>query len=272
MTSELALKQLETRSLARRQTYLLYFNHMKRPAYSKIGISILAIAFTTVGGCAKAPAGSVANVGSMLLISFKVAGRVRPDYFYFVLFNTAPNSPHGPIPVTSAPWGNGFAAGEFDHFVRYDQSQPNGGYGIYSVVPGSQLRTFTYLGSPTQFTPVDTNSNTLSFQIPLAELATSGVPAGSINQVQINFIATDRIPVDPNDPNTKLFDALGDARQPGGVNDPITIPTTQSAVFQNSSSITPEPSGDVTETGNGHFVTVTEPDLDIVDWRVEVRD
>jgi hypothetical protein len=30
--------------------------------------------------------------------------------------------------------------------------------------------------------------------------------------VQVNFLATDRIPVDPNDPTPKVWDALGDSR------------------------------------------------------------
>lgn len=228
-------------------------------------------------GCAKSPGGQTSGTGPQLIISMTVAGRIRPDYSYFVLFNNAndTNGTNGPIPVVSTPWGNGFAAGRtadggLTHFVRFDPSQPQGGYGVYAIVPGSNLRTFQYLGAPLQVT---TGSNTLSFRIPLSQLATLGVPAGSVQNLQINFLATNTVPQDPNYGGTKFFDALGDARQPGGVNNYITISTAQSAIYDNSTkNIEPSNESDVTEAGNGVFRPVNEPDLDIRDFRVEVRD
>jgi hypothetical protein len=206
-----------------------------------------------------------------------VAGQIRPDYDYFVLFNTT-NSPagsQGPIPIVAPPWGNGFAAGQFTSFIRIDQTQPNSGYGVYAVVPGSNLRSFNYIGSPVQFTPVTAGTSTIQFQIPISELATSTISASQISTLQINFISTNRVPIDPNDTSPKLFDALGDATQIGGVNDPITISTAQSRVYQNSDFVSNpvqhEPSGDVTQAGNGIFIPANDPDLDIVNWSVEVR-
>lgn len=226
-------------------------------------------------GCAKSPPGQTSGTGPQLILSMTVAGRIRPDYSYFVLFNSANDTSGttGPIPVVSTPWGNGFATGRasgngLTHFVRYDPSQPQGGFGVYAVVPGSDARTFQYLGAPVQATA--TNS-TLQFRIPLSQLATQAIPAGSLRAIQVNFLATNIIPQDPNYAGTKFFDALGDARQPGGVNDYITVSTTQSAIYQNSDRAL-EPSGDVTEAGNGVFRPVNDPDLDITDWRVEVRD
>ena len=236
-------------------------------------IALLLLLLPT--GCAKSPAGTSSGTGPQLLISMTVAGSIRPDYFYFVLFNNANDTSgtNGPIPVVASPWGNGFAAGRtadagLTHFVRVDASQPQGGYGVYAIVPGSDLRTFQYLGAPLQET---TGSNTIQFRIPLSQLGTTAVPAGGIQNLQINFLATNTIPTDPNYGGTKFFDALGDARQPGGINNYITISTTQSAIYQNSDKLL-EPSGDVTEAGNGVFRPVNDPDLDITDWRVEVRD
>jgi len=226
-------------------------------------------------GCAKSPAGTNSGTGPQLNISMTVAGRIRQDYSYFVLFNNAndTNGTNGPIPVVATPWGNGFAAGRtagggLTHFVRIDPSQPQGGYGVYAIVPGSDLRTFQYLGAPLQVT---TGSNTIQFRIPLSQLGTMTVPAGSVQNLQINFLATNVIPTDPNYGGTKFFDALGDARQPGGVNNYITISTAQSAIYQNSDKAL-EPTSDVTEAGNGVFRPVNDPDLDITDFRVEVRD
>ncbi len=226
-------------------------------------------------GCAKSPGGQTSATGAQLIISMTVAGRIRSDYSYFVLFNNANDASgaNGPIPVVTTPWGNGFATGRtadggLTHFVRFDPSQPQGGYGVYAIVPGSSLRTFQYLGAPLQVT---TGSNTLSFRIPLSQLATLAAPAGGAQNLQINFLATNTVPQDPNYGGTKFFDALGDARQPGGVNNYITISTAQSAIYQNSDKAL-EPTGDVTEAGNGVFRPVNEPDLDITDFRVEVRD
>lgn len=226
-------------------------------------------------GCARSPGMSTGTRNTQIIVTMTLAGRVRPDYAYFVLFNVngaAQNGQTGPIPVVAAPYGNGFAGGAFTHFVRFDQSQPSGGYGVYAIVPGSRLRTFSYLGPPSQSTPIQTGDRILQFQIPLSRLASSDVPTDKITSLQINFLATNRVPVDPNDPGTKLFDALGDARQPGEVNRFFSIlNVTQARVYQNSDSISPEPSGDVAEAGNGVFRPVSEPDLDITDYSIEIR-
>lgn len=225
-------------------------------------------------GCAKSPP-SASTTGPQLIVTMTVAGTINPQFYYFVLFNNAndPTGANGPIPVISAPWGNGFATGRtanagLTHFVRYDPTQPQGGFGVYSVIPGSNLRQFQYLGPPVQ---ESVTNNTLQFRIPLSQLATTAVPAGSINSIQINFLTTNTIPIDPNYTGTKYFDALGDSTQIGSINDYITISTTKNGIYQNSDKNL-EPSDDVAEAGNGVFRTVNEPDLDIVNWSVEVRD
>lgn len=234
-----------------------------------------AALFLLPTGCAKSPAGTGNGTGTQLIISMTVAGRVRPDYFYFVLFNNAndTNGTNGPIPVVTTPWGNGFAAGRtaeggLTHYVQIDSSQPQNGYGVYAIVPGSNLRTSQYLGAPLQTT---TGSNTIQFRIPLSQLGTTAVPDGSIQNLQINFLATNIIPLNPEYSGTKFFDALGDANQPGGVNNYITISTAQSGIYDNSTKNI-EPGRDVTEAGNGVFKHIDNPDLDITDFRVEVRD
>lgn len=232
-------------------------------------LSLLTFVFTS--GCAKAP-NSVATNQSQLIVTLTVAGQINPNYYYFVLFNNTsnPSSSVGPIPVINTPWGNGFATGEFTSFMRYNQSQPNAGYEMFSITPGTNLLSFQYLGAPSQYTAVSSGGNTLRFQIPLSQLATSRISADQINSLQVNFITTDYIPVDPNASITKNFDALGDARA-NVINSPITISTQQSRVYHNSDFPPAEPSGDVTTTGNGTFANVNMPDLDIVDWTIEVR-
>jgi len=239
-----------------------------------------AAVLTGLPGCAKAPAGIAGNSGTQLIVTMSVQGKIRSDYYYFVLFNpvTTPVSGTGPVPVVAPPWGNGFGAGQFTAMVRYDGSQPFSGYGFYTVVPGSNLLQFQGPGAPTQFTPVQQDSGsgqltgkTITFQIPLASLATTSLPVSQIGFVQVNFIATSRIPVNPTDTTPKLFDALGDPRSVGGLNDPVSISVTQSGLYQNSNQVLPEPQGDVGEWVNSQFQSDEDPDLDVVDWRIEVR-
>jgi hypothetical protein len=232
-------------------------------------------------GCAKAPSGVTGTSGTQLIVSMTVSGKIRSDYYYFVLFNpiTTPAASTGPVPVVAPPWGNGFAAGAFTAYLRYDGSQPYSNYGIYTVVAGSNLLQSQGPGAPTQYTPVQQDpgtgqltGNTIQFQIPLSQIAaTSGLTVSQIQYVQVNFVATNRIPVNPTDTTPKLFDALGDPRTSGGLNDPVTLAVTQAGLFQNSNQITPESSGDVGEFVNGSFQSNEDPDLDITNWTIEVR-
>jgi len=232
--------------------------------------TILATGLLAVSGCAKSPSTLPASSGTQLIITMTVAGHINPGYTYFVLFNPVAqaNQTTGPIPVVGIPWGNGFATGAFTAFLRYDPSQPNSGYGMYQVVPGTNLLSFAPLAAPTQFTPVsnEPNQNQLQFQIPLSAIPTGGVTATNL---QINFLATDRIVTNPNDPGTKHIDALGDTRLSSQINSFITVPTATSGLFNNSTAL--EPSGDVMLVGSGVSTSDEIQDLDITDWSVEVR-
>ena len=232
--------------------------------------TLLAVSLFAASGCAKSPSSTPASSGTQLIITMTVAGKINPNYFYFVLFNPVAqaNQTTGPIPVVGIPWGNGFATGAFTSFLRYDPSQPNSGYGMYQTVPGTNLLQFSPLAAPTQFTPVATqpNQNQLQFQIPLSAIPTQGMTASNL---QINFLATDRIVNNPNDPGTKHIDALGDTRQSSQINSFLTIPTSTSGFYNNASAT--EPSGDVMLVGSGVNQNDEIQDLDITDYSIEVR-
>jgi hypothetical protein len=207
-----------------------------------------------------------------------VAGKINPSDYYFVVINNAndANGSTGPVPVIGFPWGNGFVAGAATSFVEYTGSQSADGYALYNFVPSTSnpLLVYNQAGVPTQDTPVASGSNTLEFQIPLSDFATTAVPLTSINYLQINFIATNQIPV--NTLNTlstpKLVDALGNTLNPSDVNHYITIPTGQDASYSNSGTNI-EPTSDVgATTGNGLTAT-TDPDapnVDITNWSVQI--
>jgi hypothetical protein len=180
-----------------------------------------------------------------------VRGLINPQRHYFFAIDTTNDTSQGPLPTVAPPWGNGWGAGRITYYVQVDAAQP-GFFGIYQFQPGSNLLAATYLGRPLSNSTLD-NTNTLSFSLNLDSLLDpSGAPAQNIN---VNFIATDRIPLDPNDREPKLVDALG---QIG--NNYLTLNTQQQRIYQNSQSSDPETSGDV-----------ADPDLDIVDWQIEVR-
>jgi hypothetical protein len=202
-----------------------------------------------------------------------MSGAITPDYYYFVIFNTSndPTGANGPEPVIAPPWGNGFVGGSATSFVEYHSSLPYDGYAVYSFISGTSLQQYTASGIPTQDTAVTSSSRTLEFTIPLSYLATGSISTSAITNIQVNMIATDRLPSNPNDTSAKLFDALGNSNYGSGeLNDYVTISTTQSGTYNNTK--TPiEPAGDVQSTnGSGGYSNVSEPSLDIVDWSVEV--
>jgi hypothetical protein len=254
---------------------------MKRSHLRAAGLFGTAALFLFVPlGCAKSPSGVSAS-GPQLIITMTVAGQIDPtQYHYYVLFNNSNDTTGsvGPIPVVSEPWGNGFATGSgtngagLTSYVVYDNSQNSaqGGFGAYTAVPGSDARTFQYVGAPLQ---TSVTSNTIQFRIPLSYLATTAVPTANITSLQINFLTTNVVPVNSND-NTiqKYFDALGDSNDISSVNDYITIPTTTSGIYQNSDKNIEPSFDDVAQAGNGNLANVNLPPIDIVNWSVEVRD
>jgi hypothetical protein len=253
---------------------------MKRAAVSVLA-GCVVLGTVAAAGCARYPENRDTGPGKQILVTLRVRGRVQPPdalqpYYYFVLINRTDNlTDPGPVPVVSTPWGNGFAAPAqagaqgFVGFVRFDRFQPQG-YGVYRVaVINGQLdnpvnNRFEYLGPPDAFAPIDAGDATLSFRLDLARL-----PNPDARYLQFNLLATNNIPFASDDPFApKLWDALGDGTT-GEINVPVTIDTTQNTVRTNANSGQIEPERDVRERLDGP--RVDEPNLDIVDWSVEIR-
>lgn len=230
-------------------------------------------------GCARTPGGASTSVGTQIIVTMTMQHQLRSDYFYYVLFNvnnkTGPpgQTVTAPIPVVAPPYGNGFAAGAFVAYAEYHAPQPDpSNVGFYTISP--DLLTPAYQGVP-QNASVQNNGATLVFQIPLSRLASAaGVDVSAVTSLQINFVSTNVVPLPTDTIQTKYFDALGNPFN-GTVNSPITISSlTQARIYRNTdpTNTTPETSGDVAQSNSsGGFASVTEPDLDITDWTVEVR-
>jgi hypothetical protein len=160
----------------------------------------------------------------------------------------------GPIPVIAPPWGNGFVAGNCTHFVWWNPQQfPR--YAIYKF-QDALLNTYSQVGIPTNYREVAPGDKEIYFEMNLSQIEPDPVAAAALESLQVNFLTMDRI---PQAGNTKFWDSIGDSRIPSQINDYLIIPLRSSALYQNSDNNV-EPRGDQ-----------VIPDLDIVDWSVEVR-
>lgn len=212
-----------------------------------------------LAGCAQSPGGGTRGTTR---ISFTVtfAGEVNPNFVYLVALRpsveTNPTT-QGPIPVIDRPWGNGFVAGNATHFVRFDRTlSPN--YGLFRF-RNTQLTEWFPVGAPVTFDDVPNGGKTLRFELDLSQIAPNVGDLNTLQSLQINFLSMDRVPRG-NDTRRKFFDGLGDSRLPSEVNDFITVSLKASRVYDNVFFGNMEPTGDV-----------VDPDLDITDFRVEVR-
>lgn len=216
-------------------------------------------------GCAKQPATGIAGT-TRVIFTLKVDGRLRdgsaPEdagvpYIYMVALRLSElDNPtdQGPIPVIAPPWGNGFVAGQATHFVWWDPTAANP-YTVYRF-QDALLNNYVAIGLPVNSVSVPSGGNTLQFELSLDQL--QGVlPSGSApRSLQVNFLTMDRLGTTQG---SKLWDALGDGRT-AQVNQPITIPLRTSGLYNNERAGQIEPRGDQ-----------PNPDLDIVDWSVQVR-
>lgn len=214
----------------------------------------LAALLVFAAGCARFPSNATPVTGKRLIITMTVAGQIDPNYHYYVAFDTSGSPTPGPLPVVGSPWGNGWGTGNITNYVVFDQLQPQGGYGVYRIVPGTNLLGNVYVGPPISSVIPPSGANKLNFTIDLGQLATSELPAADIDLVNINFITTDVIPLDPNFPGPKFYDGLG-----AQGNNFVTISVTTNQTYTNSKSNV-EGAGDV-----------PIPNLDIVDWTIEVQ-
>ena len=257
-----------------------------------------AMLLLTPGGCAKGPSGSPTNgggggggiTGRLLVVTMTVRGQIDPTHdYYFVLFNdnnASRNGFMGPVPVVTdfQSGGNGFAGGNFSHYVEVHQnagppsSTGDTDFGFYSI--GTDLLTRSAPGELIQALITTTNSpnDTLTFQIPLSSLATSDISASALSNLEINFIATDNVPVNPQDTTTKNFDSLGDARAGGELNAFATV-------YVGTNAAGTDPANDVATytpaTNSPAMVPYTVSpgqatpaiaDLDITNWSISFSD
>ncbi len=250
---------------------------------------LLVLLLLLPAGCAKSPSnGSTSPVsGPQLIITMTVAGTINPNYYYYILFNVnntpgpSGTSVTGPVPVVATPYGNGYAAGAYTNYVEYNSGLPGGtNFNYFAPIANTNLLQSVTLGQSYLIQP-QVQGNTLTFQLPLAYLTTSTVTADQINSLQINFIATNIVPVTGQNITTaKYVDALYPPQQ--YANDYVNLiirnvgGTLLANTFTNIGSGVNEGPGDVEQYVSGAPVIVsgttadgvTTNDLDITNWTI----
>jgi len=216
-------------------------------------------------GCAKFPDSGTSDFTKRLLFTMTVDSQLRtgleeggtgfPYVYIFAIRLSTEVSPidEGPIPVV-IPSGNGFVAGNATHYILWNPlASPS--YQIWEF-EDETLNSSVQTGVPISFTPIEQGDKTLQFEIDLSQLVPVAEVDG-VRSIQVNFLTM-------NNTNTsgggRLWDALGNGDIPTEINSYFTFQPNFSQTYTNLNTGEIEPQGDV-----------VDPDLDIVDWSVEVR-
>ncbi|ARU42340.1 hypothetical protein CCB80_14760 [Armatimonadetes bacterium Uphvl-Ar1] len=227
-------------------------------------LALILTLFVLVG-CAKFPANP--NIGNTKRLSFKlrVDGQLRTGqgvgqsglpYVYVIALNLSKDAvptTTGPIPIV-VPGGNGIVDGNATHFILWNPlAQPQ--FQIFQF-RNPTLNEYFQTGIPVTFIPTNEGDREIQFEIDLSQLVPV-VEVPDFESVQINFLTMNNINTSGGG---RFWDALGDGLQPTQINSPLTVRLNSSQIYNNQNQVFQEPQGDT-----------PDPDLDIVDWSVELR-
>lgn len=228
-----------------------------------ITLLIAAAFLSTLMGCAKFPT-TAPTTGKQLVITLRVKGRINPvdeadpsiRRHYFIAIDNDNNQNTGPWAAVFPPYGgNGWVTSAnavqsvgLTSFLQYDAENP-GGY-IYNVLPGSYFLNTSAVQPPIRSEILDSGS-TLRVIIDFSQIATTAIPAADIQELDINFITTNMLTVSDQIIPDRQWDALG----PSGQNY-VTVDTRTDRTYSGENLDGP---------------TVTDPDLQIDYWSIEVQ-
>lgn len=229
-----------------------------------IVLILAALVVSTLAGCAKFP-DTPATVGKQLILTMRVRGRISPidqlapsiRRHYFIALDTGGDRNVGPWAVAYPPYGGtGWVTSReaerslgLTSFIAYDAANP-GGY-LYGVVPGSFFLNTTRPRPPIRYELLDGGA-TLRFTVDLSQLASATAPVEQIGLVNVNFITTNQLAVDPNELYVnRQWDGLGPTGQ-----DYVTIDTANDRLYYDD-DVDARP--------------IADADLDIVYWSIQVQ-
>ena len=230
-----------------------------------IFILVIILAFSLLSGCAKYP-DSFAPLpsGKLIIITIQVRGTINPvdqtdpsiRRHYFIAIDNDGDSNTGPWAAIFPPYGgNGWVTSNdpinskgLTSFIQYDAENQNG-Y-LYRVLPGSYFLNTSAPQLPIRSELLN-GGTTLRFTLDFSQIATNAIPANNIEQLDINFITTNKIAISSEPITNRQWDALGFSGQ-----DYVTVNTLTDQRYEDR-----EPLGPI----------VTDPDLDIVYWSIEIQ-
>lgn len=222
-----------------------------------------APALLALAGCAKFPDSGQVGSTTRLVFTMDVKRQIRSGrnagesglpyvYVVAIFLSKLDNPPEdGPLPVV-LPGGNGIVAGDCTHFVMwYPPQGPE--YQIWEFRNATLNERFPR-GVPLQTLPVAPGGRRIQFEIDLSQLVPLA-DVGLYRSAKVNFLTM-------NQTRTSGGNRVWDARGafPLQVNRPFRVPLRASQTFRNAQTDAVEPEGDC-----------PDPDLDIVDWTIEVR-
>ncbi|MCH7905595.1 MAG: hypothetical protein IH944_13650 [Armatimonadetes bacterium] len=226
------------------------------------GFFALATGLLLLTSCAKLPGGGgSSDFTKRLVFTMTVDEKIRtnlegfPYIYIFALRLSTDSNPidDGPLPVV-IPGGNGFVAGNCTHYILWNPLVfPE--YQIFKFLD-PELNQSVQTGIPINYVQIKEGDNTLQFEIDMSQL----VPAGdvdTIKSIQVNFLTMNNTNTGGGD---RFWDALGDGRIQGEINSYFTFQLDFADLYTNQNTGDIEPPGDV-----------VDPDLDIIDWSIEVR-
>ena len=230
-----------------------------RVVFIIIGLAIL----TTLMGCAKFPT-TAPKSGKQIVFTLKVRGTISPidsvdptiQRHYFIAIDNDGDQNTGPWAAIAPPYGgNGWVTSNdakdsigLTSFVRYDSANPEG-Y-IYNVLSGSYFLNVSSPQIPISAEITDGGS-TLRVVVDFSQIATTGIPTDDIKQLDVNFITTNALPLNGEYVAGRIWDGLG----PSGQNY-VNVDTTADNFYSGENEDGP---------------SVSDPDLDIVYWSIEVQ-
>ncbi|MFQ3550147.1 MAG: hypothetical protein SNJ70_10405 [Armatimonadota bacterium] len=230
-----------------------------------IFILVIIISISLLSGCAKYPdSPSPLPSGKLLIITMQVRGTINPvdqtdpsiRRHYFIAIDNDGDPNTGPWAAIFPPYGgNGWVTSRdpvnsigLTSFIQYDAENQNG-Y-LYRVLPGSYFLNNTSPQLPLRSELLN-GGTTLRFTIDFSQIATSAIPADQIQQLDINFITTNKIAISSEPIANRQWDSLGFSGQ-----DYVSINTLSNQKYEDR-----DPTGPI----------VTDPDLDIVYWSIEIQ-
>jgi len=226
-------------------------------------LSVLVAAAVLFSGCARYPS-TPPQTGRQLVLTVRVAGTINPiddidpgrQRYYFIAIDNDGDENTGPWALETYG-SNGWVTSEFadqglgmTSFVEYSVAYQDTGI-VYAVRTENWPLSIHSPQLPIRTEILDGGS-TLRFIIDFSQIETATILADQIEQLDINFITTDNLALNLQDYLAgREWDGLG----PSGKSY-VTVDTTSDTFLEG-------------DNGDGHLVS--DPDLDIIYWSIEVQ-